>query len=154
MKATQAERFWSRVDRSAGPDVCWPWTGPTNSRTRYGQLRFDGRLTTSHRIAWELNSGRSIGPGMYVCHTCDNRPCCNPGHLYEGTPKQNTADMMARGRDNSHRTHCFAGHEYTPANTMAIPGTSHRRCLTCKRARAREATARYRAKRIERQESA
>ncbi len=35
---------------------------------------------------------------MDACHTCDNRGCCNPGHLYEGTRKQNMGDAKERGR--------------------------------------------------------
>jgi hypothetical protein len=35
---------------------------------------------------------------MFACHHCDNPPCVNPEHLYEGTPADNTRDMMTRGR--------------------------------------------------------
>lgn len=37
-------------------------------------------------------------------HTCHRRNCIEPSHLYWGTPKQNTDDMMAAGRaSNQHR---------------------------------------------------
>lgn len=37
---------------------------------------------------------------MRGLHACDNRPCCNPSHLFEGTQKDNIADMIAKGRGN------------------------------------------------------
>lgn len=37
---------------------------------------------------------------MRGLHACDNRPCCNPAHLFEGTQKDNIADMIAKGRGN------------------------------------------------------
>jgi hypothetical protein len=51
-----------------------------------------------HRVALEEKLGRPIRPGMFACHHCDNPPCVNPEHLYEGTPADNTRDMMTRGR--------------------------------------------------------
>jgi hypothetical protein len=99
---TLADRLWVRVDRSRGADACWEWQGHRNP-AGYGQIgrgkRGEGSVLT-HRAALELHLGRSLGLGMLACHRCDNPPCCNPAHLYEGSPLSNVADMHARGRAN------------------------------------------------------
>jgi len=41
-----------------------------------------------------------IDDDLFVCHTCDNPSCCNPSHLFLGTPKDNNDDKMAKGRHN------------------------------------------------------
>lgn len=89
------DRFSTKVD-VRGPDECWEWRGATGRG--YGVIRDDGRVKKAHRIALEIALGRPIGPGLYVCHTCDNRPCCNPAHLYEGTAQDNSDDAVVRGR--------------------------------------------------------
>lgn len=98
-------RFRLRLDTTIRGD-CWMWTGPVNS-CGYGAMGGRGRPCTSSRYAWEVFVG-AIPVGMQVLHKCDTigqpndisyRRCCNPAHMYLGTPKQNHDDKVAHGRD-------------------------------------------------------
>lgn len=63
----------------------------------YGNIRIDGSNYTAHRIAYALHYGEDPGP-FFVRHKCDNPPCVNPEHLELGTPRDNSGDMVRRGR--------------------------------------------------------
>jgi hypothetical protein len=87
-------KFWSRVRFT---ETCWIWTAGIGG-TGYGQIYFKRKSETVHRRVWRLYNGE-IPDSMFVLHRCDVRECCNPEHLFLGTPKDNTADMIAKGRD-------------------------------------------------------
>lgn len=95
-KPSREERFWSLIDRSGGIDACWIWTASLRT-TGYGQFYYEETVQAAHRVAWKIVNG-SIPDGLYVLHKCDNPVCCNPTHLFVGTPKDNVEDMMRKGR--------------------------------------------------------
>lgn len=95
MERPLAERLWEKIDKSDGPDACWPWTGGTSGRRKCKYGSIDGKH--AHRVVWELING-PIPDELGCLHTCDNPLCCNPKHLFLGTQADNVADMVAKGR--------------------------------------------------------
>lgn len=103
-KRPLATRLWAKVDRSAGPNACWPWLGGTNGRG-YGLIALGGDSSIYgneyvHRIAYALAHGIKLvdlPPKREVRHSCNNRLCCNSKHLLLGTSRDNKMDAIASG---------------------------------------------------------
>lgn len=91
-------RFWSKVAITAHPDRCWEWQAGCN-KYGYGKFKRNTQPCRAHRVAWELING-DIPDGLHVLHTCDNRKCCNPKHLFLGTNQDNMDDKVAKGRQH------------------------------------------------------
>ena len=79
------------------PSGCWHWIGST-IHSGYGQVTLFGYRTTAHRAAYRLFVG-SVPSDMNICHSCDNRRCVNPSHLWIGTQNDDIQDMRRKGRE-------------------------------------------------------
>lgn len=90
------ERFWSKVEIK-GDDECWPWKG-THGLGKYGSFKsVGGFIRAASREAYEMLHGPQP-THLVVCHSCDNRECCNPKHLWLGTVADNNHDRDRKGR--------------------------------------------------------
>lgn len=75
---------------------CWEWEGHIHN-SGYGRITHNRKTQYAHRFYWELING-DIPTGLDVCHTCDNKLCVNPDHLFLGSRKANMVDAMIKGR--------------------------------------------------------
>lgn len=93
--------FWEKVDQSAGPEACWPWTGYKRA-SGHGLTQHQGLPIHASRKAWILTHGPIRG-GLCVNHKCDNAHCCNPAHMYLGTRADNMIDRWGKPASHERR---------------------------------------------------
>jgi len=126
-KCNGAHRAIPRVDAfHAGYEKvasgCWEWRRATHYRG-YGQVTHKpGEEAFAHRFSYAHFNGE-IPEGMMVLHTCHNRKCVNPQHLYIGTASDNSKDMVRAGRQQKgERVWSAKINENEAKKIMAEPG--------------------------------
>ncbi|MBU4154394.1 MAG: HNH endonuclease [Proteobacteria bacterium] len=100
-KIHNMEYVWNYINKK-NENGCWNWTKQLVDG--YGAIQINCKAYKAHRVVYELTYDL-IPDGMHVLHSCDNRKCCNPKHLFLGTNKDNVNDKVkkdrqAKGEDN------------------------------------------------------
>jgi DNA-binding XRE family transcriptional regulator len=88
------ERFETKYNKKFD-DQCWNWVAG-KSGNGYGMIKIAGKNRLAHRVSYLLYKSEDLDNN--VLHTCDNRACVNPNHLYLGDQKDNLRDAVERGR--------------------------------------------------------
>jgi HNH endonuclease len=128
MRRATPETFWGKVDKAFD---CWMWRG-AHFNSGYARVKFHGRDTVAHLIAWELTNG-PVPAGLELDHLCRNRGCVNPAHLEPVTHRENEVRGNTVIRNNALKIVCHKGHPLSGDN-LFVRNDGRRRCRACERA--------------------
>lgn len=106
-KNKDLEKFFKSVKKTS---KCWLWTG--YMKNKYGGISYQGKQIGAHRCSWLLHRGE-IPHKICVLHKCDNMKCVNPNHLFLGTHKDNSQDMLNKKRGKWHKGEDHKSHKLT-----------------------------------------
>jgi hypothetical protein len=131
-RAVIERRLLDGIKRS--PSGCWLWQKARNPKG-YGQIgvrlaKWSYARQLTHRVAYVLFCG-PVPAGLRVLHGCDMPSCCRPDHLFVGTDKDNTDDMIAKGRKVQLRGEEMPGtrltsEQVTEIRRLYVPGSKAR----------------------------
>lgn len=125
--AEYPKHFYSKVNKRGSfphavacrlyPEIagtrCWNWP-LTREGQRYGQVGFRGKVCQSHRVSFQLATGKELDNSDYICHKCDNPSCVRPSHLFLADQLDNMRDMVSKKRS----IHRYG--EANPCNKLSI----------------------------------
>jgi hypothetical protein len=104
--------FWSEVDRSAGPDGCWP-----HQRCRTATVTLDGRRQRPRRCAYEIATGTRLARSQQIIAECGLETCCNPTHRKAITKAE---VQHRRNQPNRNNTHSGIRNVYKDRDRWAV----------------------------------
>lgn len=96
LKKDPIKRFHTKYKKCS--NGCWEWQDKIQYHG-YGEICINKKTVRAHRFSYELFKDK-IPKNMCVCHTCDNRKCVNPDHLWIGTNNDNIQDCIRKGRNS------------------------------------------------------
>ncbi len=114
-------RLYENIEKTS--TGCWEWKGMTGS-SGYGNIKAFGRTVSTHRLSFELYNG-PIPRDLEVCHSCDNRRCINPEHLFLATHIENMRDMISKGRRVQGKSNPRKGDKSSQAIRVIVLGKAY-----------------------------
>lgn len=105
---------------------CWLWNG-SYATSGYGAFAINGKNYRAHRVSYQHHQG-DFSADLVVCHSCDNKACVNPDHLWLGTHLDNVMDRVRKNRSARQRGALSGNAKLTQEQADYIRQSTERGC--------------------------